>query len=294
MKQNEIRTITCTNESGYTINFGETYISPFLLVDCDGIYNYEYDVTTQDNGNVDGSTVIGSKLKKRNIVITVVDIDRFARNREILDNIFSSDGTLTYDDGVHKRKIDYTVEKLTGTDGTFQKRTTQISLLCADPHFHDITDNELDMAYIDSLFEFPHEFTGDEEISKIVKTQNIEILNQNGAETSMSILMTTNGAVTNPSFSLQETGESLTIGVDGIKDFTLSTNQKVLITTDLNNCHVYLLDTDGSKTNINNYLTSDSVFIRLKNGVNHIGYTAKEGVDNLSVSITFKNSYLRG
>jgi hypothetical protein len=264
------------------------------LVDCDGIYNYEYNVTTQDNGNVDGSTVIGSKLKERNIVITVVDIDRFARNREILDNIFSCDGVLVYDDGVHKRKIDYTVEKLTGTDGTFQKRTTQISLLCADPHFHDIADNELDMAYIDSLFEFPHEFTGDEEISKIIKTQNIEILNQNGADTYMSILMTTNGAVTNPSISLQETGEVLTLGVDGIKNFTLSTGQKVLITTELNNCHVYLLDTDGSKTNINNYLTSDSVFLRLKHGVNHIGYTAKEGVDNLIVSITFKNSYLRG
>lgn len=294
MKNREIRTISCTNELGYTINFGETSISPFLLVDCDGIYNYEYNVTTQDNGNVDGSTVIGSKLKERNIVITVVDIDGFARNREILDNIFSCDGTLTYDDGVHKRKIDYTVEKLTGTDGTFQKRTTQISLLCADPHFHDITDNELDMAYIDSLFEFSHEFIGDEEISKVVKTQNIKILNQNGAETSMSIIMTTNGAVTNPSISLQETRENLTLGVDGIKDFALSTGQKVIITTEINNCHVYLLDNDGSKTNINNYLTSDSTFLRLKPGVNHIGYTAKEGVDNLSISITFKNNYLRG
>lgn len=110
----------------------------------------------------------------------------------------------------------------------------------------------------------------------------------------MTITMTTNGAVTNPSISLQETGEDLTLGVDGIKDFTLSTGQKVLITTELNNCHVYLFETDGSKTNINNYLTSDSVFLRLKHGVNHIGYTAKSGADNLSVSITFKNSYLRG
>lgn len=77
MKNREIRTISCTNELGYTINFGETSISPFLLIDCDGIYNYEYNVTTQDNGNVDGSTVIGSKLKERNIVITVADIDGF-------------------------------------------------------------------------------------------------------------------------------------------------------------------------------------------------------------------------
>ena len=294
MNNREIRTIACTNKLGYTINFGETSISPFVLIDVDGIYNYEYDVTTQSNGNTDGSTLIGSKLKERNIVITVVDVDRFARNRELLDIIFSSEGTLTYDDGVHKRKINYTVEKLTGTDGTFKKRTTQISLLCPDPHFHDIEDNELEMAYIDSLFEFEHEFIGDEEISTIIRTQNIEVLNKNGAETAMTIIMTANGAVTNPSIALQETGEEMTIGVEGIKDFTLEAEQKIKIITEVNNCHVYLIDEDGNETNINHYLTSDSAFIRLKHGVNHLGYTAESGVDSLEVSIVFKNNYLRG
>lgn len=293
MKYREIRTITCTNTLGYSVSFGEKSISPFLLADCDGIYNYEYNVTTQENGNVDGSTVIGSQLKARNIVITVIDIDRFARNRELLDNVFSCDGVLVYDDGVHKRKINYTVEKLTGTDGTFQKRTTQISLLCADPHFNDIEDNELDMAYVDSLFEFTHEFK-EEEISKIVMTQTLEILNENGADTSMTIVMTANGAVTNPSISLEETGEALTVGVNGIKDFKLEAEQKIEITTEVNNCTVSLIDKNGKKSNINHYLTSDSVFLRLKHGVNHLGYTAKSGVDNLNVSITFKNNYLRG
>lgn len=294
MASREVRTITCTNKLGYSVIIGETSISPFLLVDCDGIYNYEYNVTTQDNGNVDGSTLIGSVLKARNIVITVIDIDRFACNREILDNVFSCDGVLVYDDGVHKRKINYTVEKLSGTDGTYQKRTTQISLLCPDPHFHDLDDNELDMAYIDSLFEFPHEFKGDEEVSRIVKTQTLEVLNENGADTSLTIIMTANGAVTNPSVSLEETGEALTIGVNGIKDFTLDAEQKIEITTEVNNCHVYLIDKNGKKSNINHYLTSDSVFLRLKHGLNHLGYTAKSGVDNMNVSISFKNNYLRG
>lgn len=289
----EIRNINCTNQLGYSINFGETSISPFVLIDVDGIYNYEYAVTTQDNGNIDGSSFIGSKLKERNIVITVVDVDRFAKNRELLDMVFSCDGTLTYDDGVHKRKINYTVEKLTGTDGTFQKRTTQISLLCTDPHFYDLEDNKIDMSYIDSLFEFPHEFT-DEEISKIVKTQNIEILNNNGTRASMTIVMSAIGDVVNPSISLQETGERMTIGVDGIRDFTLQANHKIMITTEVNNCYVFLIDDMGMIYNINQYITADSSFLRLSNGLNHIGYTAKSGVDNLNVSITFKNSYLRG
>lgn len=289
----EIRNINCTNQLGYSINFGETSISPFLLVDVDGIYNYEYEVTTQDNGNLDGATFIGSKLKPRNIVITVVDIDRFAKNRELLDEIFSCDGVLTYDDGVHKRKINYTVEKVSGTDGTYQKRTTQISLLCIDPHFHDLEDNKVDMSYIESDFEFPHEFK-DEELSKIVKTQNIEVLNNNGASTSMIITMSAIGDVVNPSISLQETGEHMTIGVDGARDYTLEANNKIVITTEVNNCSVYLINSFGLPYNINQYITADSSFIRLNRGLNHIGYTAKSGVDNLSVSITFKNNYLRG
>lgn len=289
----EIRNINCTNQLGYSINFGETSISPFVLIDVDGIYNYEYNVTTQDNGNIDGSSFIGSKLKERNIVITVVDVDRFAKNRELLDMVFSCDGVLVYDDGVHKRKINYTVEKVDGTDGTFQKRTTTISLLCTDPHFHDLEDNKIDMSYIDSLFEFPHEFK-DEEISKIVKTQNIEILNNNGTRASMTIVMSAIGDVVNPSISLQETGEHMTIGVDGIRDFTLQADHKIMITTEINNCYVFLINNTGMIYNINQYITADSSFLRLNNGVNHIGYTAKNGVDNLNVSITFKNSYLRG
>lgn len=289
----EIRNINCTNQLGYSINFGETSISPFVLIDVDGIYNYEYNVTTQDNGNIDGSSFIGSKLKERNIVITVVDVDRFAKNRELLDMVFSCDGVLVYDDGVHKRKINYTVEKVDGTDGTFQKRTTTISLLCTDPHFHDLEDNKIDMSYIDSLFEFPHEFK-DEEISKIVKTQNIEILNNNGTRASMTIVMSAIGDVVNPSISLQETGEHMTIGVDGIRDFTLQADHKIMITTEINNCYVFLIDNAGMIYNINQYITADSSFLRLNSGINHIGYTAKSGVDNLNVSITFKNSYLRG
>lgn len=289
----EVRNINCTNVLGYSINFGETSISPFLLVDCDGIYNYEYSVYTQDNGNVDGSTFIGSKLKERNIVITVVDIDRYARNRELLDNVFSCDGVLTYDDGTHKRKINYTVEKVTGVDGTYQKRTTQISLLCPDPHFHDLEDNKIDMSYIEPLFEFPHEFE-DEEISRIVKKQSLEILNTNGAVTSMTIEMSAIGDVVNPSISLQETMEHMTIGVNGVRDYTLEADCKIRITTDVNNCRVILIDKYGFLYNINQYITADSVFLRLKHGVNHIGYTAKSGVDNLNVSITFKNNYLRG
>jgi hypothetical protein len=287
----EYRTLTCTNKKGYSIVFDETSISPFLLIDADGLYNAEYSVTTVTNGNVDGSTFVGRQLKERNIVLTVLDIDMFAKNRELLDKVFSCGGTLVYDDGIHKRKIDYIVEKVSGTDGTFKKRTHQISLICPNPYFTDLEDNNIAMSYIDSLFEFPHDFV-DEEISKIVKTQNIEILNENGAETGMTILLEANGKVVNPSLSLEETGETLMLGINGSMDFILEANQKVEITTQVRNCFVRLIKSDGSKENINQYLTSDSSFLRLQTGVNHLSYAAKSGADNLNVTISYKNNYL--
>ena len=152
MKEKEYRTITCTNSNGYSIIFTETSLSPFLITDCDGLYDSTYTVNLQENGNSDGASILGRTMKYRNIVLEVVDNERYANHREMLDRLFSLDGTLEYDDGIHKRKIDYTVEKVTGTDGTFYKRTHQISLICANPYFTDIEDNSIAMSTVIPLF----------------------------------------------------------------------------------------------------------------------------------------------
>lgn len=288
----EFRTITCTNLNGFSMEFGEKSFAPFVITDCDGVYDTIYNVTTQENGNVDGSTVVGQQMKERNIVLTIVDIDMFARNRELLDRLFSTDGTFIYDDGVHKRKIDYVVEKISGTDGAFYERTTQVSLICPNPHFSDIEDNNVDMSKVVPLFEFPHEFINCEEISRIEIMQNIVIDNQNGTETGMTITIEALGKVVNPTISIQETGEHMTVGVDGLNDFTLELGQKLIITTQIDNCHVYL---QKAKTleEVNMYLPVSADFIRLVPGTNHIGYTAKNGEENMTVSISFKRNYAR-
>lgn len=290
MSDKEYRTIRCTNVSGYSIIFTETSLSPFVITDCDGLYEAQYNVNIQENGNSDGATILGHTMKYRNIVLEVVDNERYANHREMLDRLFSLDGTLEYDDGIHKRKIDYTVEKVTGTDGTHYKRTHQISLICADPYFKDIEDNDISMSRIVPLFEFPHEFTT-EEISRIEIVQNLEIDNQNGSETGMIITIEALGTVRNPTVSVQESGEHMTVGISGTKDFTMENGQKLIITTLVDDCHVYLVK-DGIKEEVNMYLPSTFDFIRLQPGTNHIGYTADTGEANMIVSIAFKRNYL--
>lgn len=290
MEEKEYRTITCTNSNGYSIIFTETSLSPFVITDCDGLYNIIYNVNLQENGNSDGASISGHTMKYRNIVLEVTDNERYANHREMLSRLFSLSGTLEYDDGVHNRKINYTVEKVTGLDGTFYKRTHQISLICENPYFTDIEDNNVVMSSITPLFEFPHEFV-EEEISRIERVQNLEIDNQNGSETGMTITIEALGSVLNPSISILESGEHMTVGISGKKDFTLENGQKLIITTLVDDCHVYLLKS-RQKEEINMYLPSSADFIRLQPGTNHIGYTAESGEENMTVSISFRRNYV--
>lgn len=100
MEEKEYRTITCTNSNGYSIIFTETSLSPFLITDCDGLYDSTYTINLQENGNSDGASILGRTMKYRNIVLEVVDNERYANHREMLDRLFSLDGTLEYDDGI--------------------------------------------------------------------------------------------------------------------------------------------------------------------------------------------------
>lgn len=40
------------------------------------------------------------------------------------------------------------------------------------------------------------------------------------------------------------------------------------------------------------YLPTSADFIRLQPGINHIGYTAESGAENMTVSISFKRNYV--
>ena len=44
----EFRTITCINLNGFSIEFGEKSFAPFVITDCDGVYDTIYNVTTQE------------------------------------------------------------------------------------------------------------------------------------------------------------------------------------------------------------------------------------------------------
>lgn len=292
----EIRRIKCVSDENISITLGDEF-NPFVLIDATGLYDVDVDVNTNDNGMLDGASYVGSHIKARNIVLTIVDKAVHGERRNFLYSLFKPKrkGTLTYyeKDGDFKeeRSIDYRVESISSTSQT-SARTTTISLICPDPYFNDSEDTEIDMTSWDSAFEFEHEFLDEGEefaaliVQKMVEFDNDSSMDQLGMEITIDI----EGDVVNPKIYHLETDSYIQIGSDNNK-LSLIYGDELIISTVTNNKNVYLIR-NGVKTNINEYIDENSTYIQLISGVNTIQYSADDGEDNMRVMIKYLNKYL--
>lgn len=286
------RSITCSNDDGFSITFGERGLTPFLLVNAEGVYFADNKVTISENTMTDGGAYQGSIAKVRNIVLTLKDLTSHVYNRNLIDALFKSGlpGTLVFKEDQNERQIKYYVESVDST-GESGARTYTVSLLCPDPFFYAMEDVTLFMSAWIASFEFIHEFieSGEELGYRSLKKLS-KVTNENAADNiGMDIVIYANGDVTNPSVTRIESDETITVGTT-TKPLVMASGDTVRITTSDNDKHVYLTH-EGITTEINQYLTEDSVFIQLMRGENTIGYDADSGVDSMVVQITYRLKY---
>ena len=288
------RSITCTNNNGYTVTFADNSFSPFLLANVDGIYLSENNITISNNTMTDGGTYQGSVKKVRNIVLTLMDqpLNVYNQpNRDFLYVLFPerSLGTLTYTEEGVSRKIDYYVEKV--YKNRLKSRLVTVSLLCADPFFYDENDTHVEMANWESDFEFIHEFVEEgEELGHRSAVRLINIVNDSATDNiGMTITVEAASAVTNPVITRVENNTHIQIGSESYP-FSMVAGDVLIITTATNDKHVYLIH-DGEKTEVNQYMTEDSTFIQLMRGSNSIGYDATSGEEYMTVDIQYRMKY---
>lgn len=290
------RRIICENEDGIRLSFGKEF-APFVLENCEGIYCVQNNVITSENTMTNGATYQGSSIRMRNIVLTLRDgsESEHRNNRELIYTLFkhNSPGVLTYDegDGSENRSIRYYVENI-DIQSTGKARKAVISLLCPDPFFEGSDDVTVTIAGWEKGFEFIHQFRdGGEELGSRGKEMLSNIKNNSAAENiGMSICITANGPVTNPTIHHVELQESITVGNDR-KPLYLYYGDQLIITTGNNDKNVYLVK-NGKKTNINEYLTEESEFIQLMHGDNTIAYSALAGDNYMTIDISYRYKYL--
>lgn len=296
MRRKRTRYITCTC-GDMQITAGETPSSPLYLVDADGLYDMDASVNVTDNTLSDGGIYQSTLIKPRNITLTIRDksTDDHISIRNAMFAVFrpGASGRLRISDAdgdtSQARVIDYYSENIS-SDGLNNSRTYSVSLICPDPYFYAETDALVNMATWMGTFEFPHDSPEEgEEFGYRAKERNSQITNISGAdntgfEADIDIL----GAVRNPAIVKVETGERIKLGSSG-NALSLVYGDKVTIITG-NAKHCYLTR-EGVKTEINQYLTSDSVMFDLDAGSQTIGYEADSGIDNMSVRIIYRMRY---
>lgn len=291
------RYITC-KRGDMAVSFGEQPESPYFLTDADGLYEAEVDVSVSENTFDDGGIYQSSRIKKRNIVLTIQDrgTDDHIAVRDALLNLFlpKNRGRLTIKendgDSESEKVIDYYTEKVI-SDGKNSSRTFTISLICPDPYFYDPYDKCVQMANYAAMFTFQHSFlSAGEEFGSRSKTKSKNLRNITGADAiGLTIDFGINGAVTNPSVTRVESGETIKIGTD-TKPLSLVYGDVLTVTTGNGNKHVYLTRS-GARKEINQYLSADSSFFELHQGSNTIGYDAEIGVSNIEVTVSYRMRY---
>ncbi|MBQ1469432.1 MAG: phage tail family protein [Schwartzia sp.] len=291
------RKIRCTNEDGFFLEFDETEFSPFFLAGIDGIYTAKNKVYISENSMIDGAVYQGSVSEYRNIVLHLIDKSKgeYTENRDALNRLFKekAPGTLVFWEGTAEpRKIEYYVESV-DSDEKYMPRKHTVSLICPDPFFYDIEGSDESMASWVSAFEFPFESTSAGFEFGYQSNERIKSIQNDIAEDNIGVVITITcmGAVLNPSITHIETGDRISIGHSG-KPFEISTGDVVVITTATGNKHVTLTH-NGVTSEVNHYLTEDSVFVQLMRGSNSFGFNADAGLNNLSISISYTFKYAR-
>lgn len=287
------RKITCINENGVGLTFDDRF-NPWMLENCEGLYEVKNNVSMSANTMTDGATYQGSVTQMRNIVLSLRDDPKgdHEANRKILYALFKSKspGKFTYYENSTVRQIEYHVESVI-IDSKKNSRRATISLLCPDPFFVDLEDISVQMSGWVADFEWEHAFSASGEQfgyreNELLKT----IENESGVENiGLTITIDIFGNVTNPKITHVEMGESIEIGHTG-NPLTLTSGDKIIITTHKNNKHVYLIS-NNTTTEINAYLSEDSEFLQIMSGDNTFGYSAGSGESNMAVTISFKYRY---
>lgn len=281
------RRITCENSYGYKLDF--SYSFPFFLNSYSGVHEYSGNVATIKSAFGVGVSYIGTSVNSRNInlVIAFKDDELMQNHRNQIYNIFplKDNGTLYYIEGAIKRKIGYYVEKVNLTRN-LNTIFASISLICPNPYFMDLTETIVSLQNCDKLLEFHLEIPEEGiEFGRINESTAIEIENNSHIDYGLTITFVANGNISKPSLKNVNTNEEMKL------NYSLSTGDRIVVTTYNNEKKIIHIDSGGNETNITNSLIFGTKFLQAHNGINRYIPNAEVGFSNLECSISYYNYY---
>jgi hypothetical protein len=284
--------LTFTNSLGKSLTFYANAGVSFILRSIDGLGGLDTDIQTEKGPFQNGSTFISLTLSDRPITIDAdirgKNADEIHEKRMLISEIFNpllGPGELIYENASSKKRI----TALCDTSPTFpigkSNRTTShqrtsITLICHDPFWTDVYDNETELKAFEEAFTFPFEFP----VTFGQQGAEVTFYNDGHAETPMLIQL--NGPSYVPRIENVKTGDYLQLN-HNIKD-----NEILEISTRKGNKYAEIIKSDGTRENVFGELDYRSVFFSLQQGENHIRYYALTGEGSATAVIKWKRQYI--
>jgi hypothetical protein len=271
--------VTFTNSRGDSI---ELYQSPFFLNKIEGLGDVNADVQKQKAPGQDGSTYIDALFEERHIPIEVVILEDLLTNRQFISKVFNpklGEGTLTYENDMFTRSISAVPEHVPTFEDVRPRKTQMvvIDLICPNPFWK--SDSDIQEPMFESLFQFPFEGIFQMGIQRDQRTIT------NAGDTPSPIYVEFYGPATNPVITNSTTGEFIKV------KRTLLEGEYMRIDTTDGNKSVDFVSSDGTVTNVFNWIDLNSSFFKLVVGDNLIVYSADSNIQGAVVNITYNTLY---
>lgn len=271
--------ITYTNNKGQSITMGD--IAPLIVTKMDGLGSVQNEIQRQRAPGQDGSTITGSVLTERELIITgvILSTDQQKYRRELL-HVFNPklSGSIKYEKGTVTKEIQCTVEIAPEFPSDYRSRyqTFIITLLCPTPFWLDTAEISQEIVSWIGGMTFPLSLPT--QFSMAGETR-INVMNLGDVETPIRIEIT--GPATNPKLINALTGEYIRVKQ------SLLTGDKMTITTDFGRKRVEI-----NGQNAFNYIDLTSTFFNLNPGDNILELTTEDINDDARVEISYRNRYL--
>lgn len=272
------------NKKGNKISFVQN--EDYAITKITGLGSPDAAINTVNVGSFDGERFNSSKLKMRNIVMTIAISGDIETNRIALYKVFRSKDWIRfkYKNGSRNVYIDGYIESAP-IDLFSERQEVQISILCPDPYFKNAEEIIEDMSLVISMFYFPFAI-GDagQTISQYDEVLEKVITNEGDVEKGMIIELQAAGEVKNPKIFNRDTTDFFGLNI------TMQKGDVITVSTIKGSKTVYLLR-NGVVSNIFNNIMKDITWLQLEPGDNVFTYEASEGADYLNIIFRHTDNY---
>lgn len=296
-----IRSITITNylNESMTIDMMSPEKSGLAVSNIDGLGPAEANISSSDLASSDGAIFNSARLSTRQLVFTLLlvpneQIDEISNAEKVRRQIYKyfpikKKATITFKTDEKEAYVTGYVETCEAT--IFDQNTSvDVTVLCLDPHFYDISKTSTKFSGTTAAFSFPFSSinTSIKFGSIITKTYN-NIYYSGDSEVGILFNIHAIGEVRNLKIYNTGTHESMIFNDDQIKALTGSTiiNGDDIGISTVQGSKAVKLTRDGIEYNILNALNRDADWFLLNKGDNSFAFTADDDAISSPLNLIF-------